>query len=117
MKNRLGLLLLVVLSVLSLCGGKMTIGERARKMRARSPPVRQHALPMSTTWRYETKDSEQYKVTGLPGIDFDYGELYSGNIPTGNDSNRTLFFVFSPKIGEPSKDLTIWLNGKSRESL
>jgi carboxypeptidase D len=115
MKSRLGFLSLVVLSALSLCSGKMTIGDRARKMRARSPVVKRHVLPRNTAWRYENKNSEQYKVTGLPGIDFDFGELYSGNIPVGNDSSRTLFFVFNPKIGGPSEDLTIWLNGKRGE--
>lgn len=38
--------------------------------------------------------------------------MYSGNVPIDySNTSNTLFFVFYPKIGEPSEDLTIWLNG------
>lgn len=38
--------------------------------------------------------------------------MYSGNIAiNSNNASRNLFFVFYPKLGEPTDDLVIWLNG------
>ena len=38
--------------------------------------------------------------------------MYSGLIPiTAGDTSRELFFIFQPKIGDPSDELIIWLNG------
>lgn len=38
--------------------------------------------------------------------------MYSGNVPIDySNTSNTLFFVFYPKIGDSSEDLTIWLNG------
>lgn len=45
-------------------------------------------------------------------VDFDIGEMYSGNIPIDtNDPSRALFFVFQPTDGPPVDEITIWLNG------
>lgn len=38
--------------------------------------------------------------------------MYSGNIPIDyNDTSRTLFFVFYPKLGDSVDSVAIWLNG------
>lgn len=52
-------------------------------------------------------------VESLPDVHFDVGEMYSGSIPIddSNNGSRSLFYIFQPKIGEPSDDLTIYLNG------
>jgi carboxypeptidase D len=59
-----------------------------------------------------------YLVDYIPGLNFDYGELYAGQIPINkSDPSRNMFYMFQPKVGEPSKDLTIWFNGKQARSL
>jgi len=70
------------------------------------------------TLKFATNATEKYRVTSLPDVDFDFGEMYSGLIPIDPGSNASqngtedsLFFVFSPKIGEPVDEVTIWLNG------
>jgi carboxypeptidase D len=51
-------------------------------------------------------------VDSLPDIDFDLGEIYSGQIPVKkNDTSRNLFFVYQPTTGEPVDEVTIWFNG------
>jgi hypothetical protein len=92
---------------------KTDIAERARKFRTRSNNVYKQDLQSgkSASWTFNTTKSHDYAVSSLPDIDFDFGEMYSGSIPVGNNINRTLFFVFKPKEGAPSNDLTIWLNG------
>lgn len=56
--------------------------------------------------------SAAFRVKSLPDVNFDIGEMYSGQIPIAtNDTTRNLFFVFQPTVGEPVNDLTIWLNG------
>jgi carboxypeptidase D len=51
-------------------------------------------------------------VDHLPDLDFDYGEMYAGQIPINNsDPSRNLFFIFQPKIGKPVDEITIWFNG------
>lgn len=53
-----------------------------------------------------------FQVTSLPEVDFDIGEMYSGNIPIDEDDpSRALFFVFQPTVGAPVDEITIWLNG------
>jgi Serine carboxypeptidase len=66
----------------------------------------------STKWKYATAKSEAFKVRNIPGLAYDFGELYSGVIPTANSSDRGLFYVFNPSTDGESKDLVIWLNGK-----
>lgn len=55
--------------------------------------------------------TSEYRVESLPSIDYDIGEMYSGQIPVGNDTSKNLFYVFEPKIGEPVDEVTIWFNG------
>ncbi|KAI9692577.1 MAG: hypothetical protein M1822_006808 [Bathelium mastoideum] len=55
--------------------------------------------------------SDQYLISSLPDINYDIGEMYSGQIDIGDDSSRNMFFVFEPKLGEPSEEVTIWFNG------
>ena len=53
--------------------------------------------------------STAHVVESLPDVHFELGEMYSGFMPVREDAS--LFYIFQPKIGEPSNDLTIWLNG------
>ena len=48
-------------------------------------------------------------VESLPDVHFELGEMYSGFMPIRESDS--LFYIFQPKIGEPSDDLTVWLNG------
>ncbi|WVO14452.1 hypothetical protein L204_102086 [Cryptococcus depauperatus] len=60
---------------------------------------------------YNNKTSEFF-VESLPDVHFDLGEVYSGLIPIDySNKSEGLFFVFQPKLGEATDDLTIWLNG------
>ncbi|AAW42489.1 hypothetical protein CNBC1420 [Cryptococcus deneoformans B-3501A] len=60
---------------------------------------------------YNNKTSEFF-IESLPDIPYDLGEIYSGLIPIDySNQSEALFFVFQPKLGEPSEDITIWLNG------
>ncbi|KAJ5553742.1 Peptidase S10 serine carboxypeptidase [Penicillium frequentans] len=73
----------------------------------RRTPVLEH-LNISD-YRFLTNKTKSHLVESLPNVHFDLGEMYSGFIPIrGNDS---LFYIFQPKIGEASDDLTIWLSG------
>jgi carboxypeptidase D len=87
------------------------LAERASMMQPNHLEKRQAS---NSTWRYLNNNTQPFKVTSpLPGIDYDWGEMYSGTLPIGT-SNRSLFFVYIPKVDQPSTDLTIWLNGKQR---
>lgn len=73
-----------------------------------------------------TDEQIAYKIDSLPDVDFDIGEMYSGewrtpysndvlltlwsagSIPIGTNASETLFFVFSPTIGKPVDEVTIW---------
>ncbi|KAM0257962.1 hypothetical protein ACHAQJ_004121 [Trichoderma viride] len=70
------------------------------------------------TPRFPNYATEQFAVngTGLPEVDFDVGESYSGNLPISNKTNErdSLFFWFFPTVNEEhqkDKEITIWLNG------
>ncbi|KAG4430633.1 hypothetical protein IFR05_013882 [Cadophora sp. M221] len=66
----------------------------------------------SNLFRFLSNDTEKYKVSSLPDVPFDVGEMYAGLIPIDmNDEARALYFVFQPTIGPPVDDITIWLNG------
>ncbi|CEJ55066.1 hypothetical protein PMG11_01343 [Penicillium brasilianum] len=60
-------------------------------------------------YRFLNEVTQPHLVESLPDVHFDLGEMYSGFIPVRE--NASLFYIFQPKIGEPSDDLTIWLNG------
>ncbi|CAJ2502213.1 Uu.00g096070.m01.CDS01 [Anthostomella pinea] len=52
--------------------------------------------------------------TGIPDVDFDVGESYSGYLPISDDPNDTneLFFWFFPNSGNSTeKEILLWLNG------
>ncbi|WVO19663.1 uncharacterized protein IAS62_000953 [Cryptococcus decagattii] len=60
---------------------------------------------------YNIKTSEFF-IQSLPDVPYDLGEIYSGLIPIDyKNQSEALFFVFQPKLGEPSEDITIWFNG------
>ncbi|UKZ83872.1 hypothetical protein TrVFT333_011686 [Trichoderma virens FT-333] len=62
--------------------------------------------------------TEKFAVngTGIPEVDFDVGESYSGLLPISNktDEKDNMFFWFFPTVNEQhkkDKEITIWLNG------
>ncbi|KAF2228602.1 alpha/beta-hydrolase [Viridothelium virens] len=65
----------------------------------------------NSSYRFYNEKTAEYFVHSLPSIDYDVGEMYSGQIQIGNDSSRNMFFVFEPTIGEPVDEVTIWFNG------
>ncbi|KIR57664.1 carboxypeptidase D [Cryptococcus bacillisporus CA1873] len=73
-----------------------------------------HARPerCPETKRFYNDKTSEFFVESLPDVPFDLGEIYSGLIPIDySNQSEALFFVFQPKLGECSDDLTIWLNG------
>ncbi|RAK82006.1 alpha/beta-hydrolase [Aspergillus fijiensis CBS 313.89] len=80
-------------------------------------PARNHAPRVqssnTSTYRFWNDRTKPHLVESLPDVHFDLGELYSGSISISSHQNesRSLFYIFQPKIGEPSDDLTIYLNG------
>ncbi|KAI1834031.1 hypothetical protein DTO006G1_7718 [Penicillium roqueforti] len=86
-------------------------GNEARQP-TRGPSTRptQQSEPIDpSNYRFLTNETKSHVVESLPDVNFDLGEMYSGFIPVRDDAS--LFYIFQPKIGEPSDDLTIWLNG------
>ena len=68
--------------------------------------------PLNTTHHTHSSQSAEYKITSLPDVNFDIGEMYSGLIPIDEkNASRALFFMFNPTIGNPVDEITIWLNG------
>ncbi|KAH8814810.1 putative pheromone processing carboxypeptidase [Xylogone sp. PMI_703] len=67
---------------------------------------------LAQDFRFLNDKTRPYVVESLPEVNFDLGEMYSGNIPIDihNDS-RSLFFIFQPTVGAPVDEITIWLNG------
>ncbi|RFU72029.1 serine-type carboxypeptidase [Trichoderma arundinaceum] len=68
--------------------------------------------------RFLNSHTKKFAVngTGLPEVDFDVGESYSGLLPISNKTNERdhLFFWFFPTVNEEhqkDKEITIWLNG------
>lgn len=47
----------------------------------------------------------------MPDVNFDLGEMYSGLVPISTNASRALFYIFQPKVGAPTDEITIWLNG------
>lgn len=92
-------------------------GQRARDRIARhedAAKLHKSNLEKRTTesYRFLTNATKPYKVDSLPDVNFDVGEMYSGNIPISySNTSETLFFVFQPTVGEPVDEITIWLNG------
>ncbi|KAJ6124148.1 hypothetical protein N7471_011465 [Penicillium samsonianum] len=89
-------------------------GGQARKpTRGHSTHYTHHTRgsePIDTSnYRFLTSKTKPHIVESLPDVHFELGEMYSGFMPIRE--NASLFYIFQPKIGEPSDDLTIWLNG------
>ncbi|KAL7929837.1 alpha/beta-hydrolase [Trichoderma chlorosporum] len=68
--------------------------------------------------RYLNSATEKFAVngTGIPEVDFDVGESYSGILPISNktDERDHMFFWFFPTVNEEhksDKEITLWLNG------
>ena len=57
-----------------------------------------------------------YLTSEIPGIDYDFGEMYTGRIPVDpSDPSRKMFFIFKPKQdGPPIDEITIWFNGRCK---
>ncbi|KAI1270659.1 alpha/beta-hydrolase [Xylariaceae sp. FL1019] len=64
---------------------------------------------------YLTDKTADYLVngTGIPDVDFDVGESYSGylSITDDPDAAEQLFFWYFPSSEHPSKEILLWLNG------
>lgn len=73
--------------------------------------VRDIGSNSTSGFRYLNDQTEAYRVTSLPSVPFDVGELYSGLVPVYDDPSRALFFFFAPTTGDPVDEVTIWLNG------
>ncbi|CAI7672312.1 unnamed protein product [Penicillium bialowiezense] len=90
-------------------------GSDARRLTPRVPsaPRSHHAHrsePIDTSsYRFLTNKTKSHVVESLPDFHYELGEMYSGFMPVRD--NASLFYIFQPKIGEPSNDLTVWLNG------
>lgn len=82
------------------------VEEALSKHQIRSSPINS-----TSGFRYLNEKTEPYRVTSLPSVPFDVGELYSGLVPVYDDPSRALFFFFSPTTGDPVDEVTIWLNG------
>jgi carboxypeptidase D len=52
--------------------------------------------------------------TGVPDVDFDVGESYSGYLPISDnpdDKNELFFWFFANSAGSDAKEILLWLNG------
>ncbi|KJK84203.1 hypothetical protein H634G_00566 [Metarhizium anisopliae BRIP 53293] len=86
---------------------------------AHTPPsVYTRTSPDSGPHRFLNNKTEKFAVngTGLPEVNFDIGESYSGLLPISDkkDERDNLFFWFFPTDNDEhkkKKEITIWLNG------
>ncbi|KAI1336708.1 serine carboxypeptidase [Xylariaceae sp. FL0016] len=66
--------------------------------------------------KFANDNTTQFSVngTGIPDVDFDVGESYSGYLPISDDADddNELFFWFFPNSGNSTeKEVLVWLNG------
>ncbi|KAI1821532.1 Alpha/Beta hydrolase protein [Xylaria intraflava] len=66
--------------------------------------------------RFASNTTAKFAVngTGIPDVDFDVGESYSGYLPITddpNDQNELFFWFFPNSAGSDSKEILLWLNG------
>ncbi|CAG8935710.1 unnamed protein product [Penicillium salamii] len=92
------------------------LGGEARRLAARGSPRPQRTLhgqgsePLDTSnYRFLTNKTKPHVVESLPDVHYELGEMYSGYMPVRD--NASLFYIFQPKIGEPTNDLTVWFSG------
>ena len=129
------LLLICAVSLVFIAEARMSFGERTRKPKGRSAAPSRRAkkakiaesdylflnnvtrskLDLSGGFLFaKLTNVVEYYMDGLPDIDFDMGEIYSGQIPVDlDDPSRNMFFVFQPTINKPVKEVTIWFNGRT----
>ncbi|KAF2396902.1 alpha/beta-hydrolase [Trichodelitschia bisporula] len=97
--------------------GRETSDERARAVRARraamanSRPKAAKAPRQAPAMRFLSDNTKGFFVNSLPNVPYDLGELYSGQLPVGNDTSRNMFFAFQPTVGAPVDELVVWFNG------
>ncbi|KAJ8121344.1 hypothetical protein ONZ43_g2177 [Nemania bipapillata] len=66
--------------------------------------------------RFLNSNTTKFAVngTGIPDVDFDVGESYSGYLPISDDpddTNELFFWFFANSEGSDAKEVLIWLNG------
>ncbi|KAF2497651.1 alpha/beta-hydrolase [Lophium mytilinum] len=93
-----------------------TQADQKERFQKHAQPARRGIESRTTntsSFRYLTDTTAEYRVDALPDIDIDVGELYSGFMPVDeSDPDSAMFFFFEPRIGgDPVDEITIWLNG------
>ncbi|KAJ5096891.1 Peptidase S10 serine carboxypeptidase [Penicillium angulare] len=94
-----------------LASGLLTTNGQVSQLN-RHPPTHStyHAPHLNASeYRFLTNQTKAHVVESLPDVHYDLGEMYSGFLPVCE--NASFFYIFQPKIGEPSDDITIWLSG------
>ncbi|RYP45861.1 hypothetical protein DL768_007857 [Monosporascus sp. mg162] len=66
--------------------------------------------------KFATNSTAKFAVngTGIPDVDFDVGESYSGYLPISddpNDKNELFFWFFPSSSNAKEKEILLWLNG------
>ncbi|KAI1814014.1 Alpha/Beta hydrolase protein [Poronia punctata] len=66
--------------------------------------------------RFANEKTAKFSVngTGIPEVDFDVGESYSGYLPISDkpdDKNELFFWFFPNSEGSDAKEILLWLNG------
>ncbi|KAI1113558.1 serine carboxypeptidase [Nemania sp. NC0429] len=66
--------------------------------------------------RFANSNTTKFAVngTGVPDVDFDVGESYSGYLPISDDpddKNELFFWFFANSEGSDAKEILLWLNG------
>ncbi|KAF2963487.1 hypothetical protein GQX73_g10083 [Xylaria multiplex] len=95
------------------------VGKKQREKPARSQiNVLDHYLATRQTPepRFANSNTTKFAVngTGVPDVDFDVGESYSGYLPISDDpddKNELFFWFFANSEGSDAKEILIWLNG------
>lgn len=104
-----------ILLIGHVCGGKFSDYSHRKQQRVEAAlnkhQIRENESNSTSSFRYLTEQTEAYRVTSLPSVPFDVGELYSGLVPVYDDPSRALFFFFAPTTSDPVDEVTIWLNG------
>ena len=67
----------------------------------------------ASEYRFYNNHTKQYFVKSLPEIPQSFmTEMYAGLMPIDKkNASRALYYVFTPTVGKPVDEVTIWLNG------
>ena len=67
----------------------------------------------ASDYRFYNSKTEKYFVESLPEIPQHFmTEMYAGLMPIDmKNASRALYYVFTPTVGKPVDEVTIWLNG------